>query len=406
MSNRKNALFFVPMIPRFVTDFNNVAEFLVQSGFSVSIYAPAADDRATTGWTSAPVIEEYRKMLPKRMKFETLPVPYLRGQGGSLASVLKTIWISYRAGKRDPDCLAVTWTSALNLLCGLPLRFLNVRTVVLQTGLGRLFEPNKLSARLALMFVKPLYKYLFSGKNSRVIVHNTEDKQFFVTELGISADKIQVTPGCGVDPRRFPFFSQLPRRTKKIILVPVRLIVEKGIFEAAEASQILRKKGIEHEMWFTSGIDKDDPSSPRESDLETLQRQNDWVKFIGYQPSLVPLYETCDLVCVPTRYPEGLPTALIEASACGRPIVTTDNVGCREIIEQGKNGLLVSPGSAEELAEALEALIKDDELAERLRQNAYQKFLRGFTKDVMLAKTVEVFKSLGLEVEFSLSRAN
>jgi glycosyltransferase involved in cell wall biosynthesis len=110
---------------------------------------------------------------------------------------------------------------------------------------------------------------------------------------------------------------------------------------------------------------------------------------------MVPLYETCDIVCVPS-YREGLPTAAVEASACGRPIVTTDAIGCRDIVSHEKTGLLVPVRSTVELADALERLIEDRALAERLRQNAYKQFQERFTNERVLEEALSVFRSLGV----------
>ena len=127
------------------------------------------------------------------------------------------------------------------------------------------------------------------------------------------------------------------------------------------------------------------------------------MKFIGYQPSLVPCYEACDIVCVPTKYREGLPTALLEAAASGRPIVTCDNIGGREFITDGETGLIVPRGAPMALADAIVRLIRDGALADRLRRSAFRHFQSGFTKDVMVARTLAVFRDLGLAVPSAVS---
>ena len=179
--------------------------------------------------------------------------------------------------------------------------------------------------------------------------------------------------GCGADENLFPFFAELPKRKRKVILVPARNIVEKGIFEAVAASRILRERGIDHEMQFTSGIDSGNPCPVKSEDLKRFQQENSSIRFLGFVPDMAPVFQACDIVCLPT-YREGLPTALIESSACGRPIVTTDTIGCRDIVKHEETGLLVPVGSAEALADALTLLIRDRNLAERLRRNAYRQF--------------------------------
>jgi glycosyltransferase involved in cell wall biosynthesis len=393
MSSQR-AFCFVPAIPRFLTDFYVVPQFLARCGLCPIIYAPDPARETSVWWTEQSLVAETMKLLPQGVELATLP--YDRSKP-TLGGLLRTMRLAYRLGRKFPGCLAIFQTIIPILICGLPMRFLNVRCVFLLTGLGSIFGSDTLKIRIIRTVVKYLYRYLFAAENSRVIVHNAEDKSYLVQELGINADHIQVTGGCGVDPELFPFFEKPPNRRKKVILVPSRLLVEKGIFEAAEASKILKDRGIDHEMWFSAGIDQGNPWSLTQRDLEDIERQNTCVKFIGYHPSVVPLYEACDIVCLPTRYREGLPTALIEASACGRPIVTCNNVGCREIIVHEETGLMVPPRSPVALADALARLLHDETLAETLRQNAYRQFLAKFTKHHMLIKTVSILQGLGIE---------
>jgi glycosyltransferase involved in cell wall biosynthesis len=246
--------------------------------------------------------------------------------------------------------------------------------------------------------VKPMYRYLFSDPRSRVIVHNAEDKRYLMASLAIDEHHVTVTPGCGVDPNEFPFFEGFIPKARKVILVPIRLLREKGVFDAAAASDELARRGVDHEMWFSSAPDEGNPSSLTRQDIETLTQSSPRVKFVGYQPSLVPFYEACDIVCVPTKYREGLPTALLEAAASGRPIVTCDNIGGREFITDGETGLIVPRASPMALADAIERLIRDEALADRLRRSAFRHFQSGFTKDVMVARTIAVFRDLGMTV--------
>jgi glycosyltransferase involved in cell wall biosynthesis len=392
--SKQRVFFFVHMIPRFLTDFHVVPQFLAERGMPSTIYAPEDPQESSVWWTDKSYMAETMKLWPQGAELARLP--YSRS-ALTVGALLRTMRTAYHLGKNHPDCLAVFWTVTPILACGLPMRFLNVRCVFLLTGLGSIFGSNTVKMRLIRTLVKRLYRYLFAAAHSRVIVHNAEDKTYLVRELGVHPDHIQVTGGCGADPKAFPFFEKLPKRAKKIILVPARLLIEKGVLEAVAASKILQDRGIDHEMWFSAGIDEANPSSLTQRHIEEIERQNSCVKFIGYHPSVVPLYEACDIVCLPTRYREGLPTALIEASACGRPVVTCDNVGCREIIFHEETGLMVPPGSPVALAEALARLIHDDALAETLRQNAYAQFLAKFTKHHMLAKTVSLLQGLGMK---------
>jgi glycosyltransferase involved in cell wall biosynthesis len=109
------------------------------------------------------------------------------------------------------------------------------------------------------------------------------------------------------------------------------------------------------------------------------------------------LYAKADIVCYPTRYPEGTPTVLIEAAASGRPSVTCDTVGAREIVIDGVTGSVVPQRDGEAVARALQRLITDPDLYERYRRWAYEHFLAHYTKDEALRRTLDAFQSLGFQ---------
>jgi glycosyltransferase involved in cell wall biosynthesis len=149
-------------------------------------------------------------------------------------------------------------------------------------------------------------------------------------------------------------------------------------------------------MWFSCGVDPGNPSSLGEAEVRAIEAANPSVRFLGWHPSTVPLYQAAHVVCVPTRYREGLPTVLLEAAACGRPIVATDNVGCRDFVQDGRTGVMVPPGSPAALADALARVLADEPGARRLADEAHRHFLAGFTKDEMVRRTFGVLRELGL----------
>jgi glycosyltransferase involved in cell wall biosynthesis len=192
----------------------------------------------------------------------------------SVTSALRTTVMAWRVGRAFPHAIFVCWTIAPILLCGLPLRLIKRRCVFLLTGMGTIFGSDRLQHRLVRAVVKPMYRYLFSGPRSRVIVHNAEDKQYLVDSLGIDQHHVTVTPGCGVDPDEFPFFEEFVPKVRKVILVPIRLLREKGVFDAAAASDELARRGVDHEMWFSSAPDEGNPSSLTRQDIEAIEQSS------------------------------------------------------------------------------------------------------------------------------------
>jgi glycosyltransferase involved in cell wall biosynthesis len=369
-SNIKPLIVFVSNTGRFThRDFNHLFCRLVELKSSVWLYL------------TDPIPDDLKAASPPELSVHDLPCSRIRP---TVWGVLRTLYLAWRLGRQHPQAVFALITAQSHLLWGLPLRLLNRGTIFVMAGMGTLFSSERLQ-----------HRYFYSGRNSRVIVMNVDDHRYVVQKLGAHQKKTFLMSGPGRSSAEFPFFAKLPQNPKTIILIASRNIVEKGIFEAAAASDILRNRGIEHEMWFTWGIDPGNPLPLTSQNLSAIQSKNTSVRFLGFVPSMVPLYETCDIVCVPS-YREGLPTAAVEASACGRPIVTTDAIGCRDIVSHEKTGLLVPVRSTVELADALERLIEDRALAERLRQNAYKQFQERFTNERVLEEALSVFRSLGV----------
>jgi glycosyltransferase involved in cell wall biosynthesis len=386
--------FFVHLVPRFVTDFGAVARYLISHRIPAAIYSLETGKGSSAGWAEPEMEARYLAALPQPAVLRWLPLDRERL---SLTGLFRTCRLAYSLARRPAATVSVFWTVIPILVCGLPFRLFQRPCVFLVTGLGSAFSSSILRYRLLRPIVTRMYAYLFSSRLSRVMVHNHEDKDF-LCRLGVPANHVVVTPGCGVDPAEFPFSAELPQNSRRIILVPVRLLREKGVLDAARASTLLLGKGIEHEMWFSSSVDPGNPSALTPEEIRQMQQDSPSIRFVGYQPSLVPLYHASDAVCIPTRYREGLPTALLEAAACGRPIVATDNVGCRDFVQDGETGLMAPCGSPSRLADALARVLLERPLAEQLRQNAYARYRSSFTKAAMVAQTIDVMRELGLHV--------
>ena len=399
-NNESQFYFFTVCLPRFADDFKAVPNHLVQHNYRATVYSPDADagesaDAVRPSYRRDDLLEIAQSGFDSRVEHEQLP---LHRDKLTPMSLFRTMRQSWKLGRQNPNATFVMWTIIPILFVGLPLRLLGRRCVFMKTGMGSVFGSNTFKVRTARFFVKMFYRYLFSGKNSRAITHNHEDKRYISEVLGMPLHHIMATRGCGVEPEEFPRQPLPEPRDAKVILVPARLLVEKGILEAIEASSLLSQRGVAHEMWLSNDVDPGNPSSLTAKQLADFCQENPALKVLGFQPKVLPLFSQCDLVLVPSRYREGLPTALIEASATGRPVVTTNNYGGRDIIFHEKTGQMVETGDAVGMADCLERYITDPMFAARMAENAYQQFLSGYTKKHMLQRTLEVFQSLNILV--------
>lgn len=387
----KNADFKRPVVvvstvlPRWISDFGVVTDYFAKIGRQVSLFAPRSEAQAKSGWRSADAITRASEQLPSAVKLKFLP-----GDSTHKANILDFLLTQIEALKIAivrPRPLVFLWNPFPIVMFGPILRLLKIPTIFMVTGLGWTFSPEAQYSirRQVIHFV---YGIVFRGKRFRILVHNKDDKQVLIDKFHIQPNQIFVTPGCGVSEEEFPFVEDLEPTKRPIVLVPVRLLKQKGVLDAAEASRKLSKLGVIHEMWFTSNADPTHPSALSLDEISEIEARCPDVRFVGFHESLIPLYAKAAVVCVPTYYQEGLPTALLEAASMGRPIVTCDNWGGRDFIRDGVDGYLVPPKSPDKIMVALESILTDSALADRLRRSAHQRFLNGFTKAHMLNITL------------------
>jgi glycosyltransferase involved in cell wall biosynthesis len=239
-------------------------------------------------------------------------------------------------------------------------KFLKIKGVVNAiSGLGYNFTGDRQSLVQKIML--KLMKYGFNRKSLSIIFQNDDDERE-LKKLGViyGNNAIIKIKGSGVDLDEFSF-SEMPAFERIKILLPIRMLWDKGVKELKEASDILKEKYHNKAQFILSGLaDEENKAGVPASYLNDWQ-DGEYVIWIGYQKNMVEVYKNSHIVVLPS-YREGMPKTLIEACAIGRAIVTTDAIGCRECVDEGQNGFKVPVYSIQELADALEKLILDHEL--------------------------------------------
>jgi glycosyltransferase involved in cell wall biosynthesis len=170
------------------------------------------------------------------------------------------------------------------------------------------------------------------------------------------------------------------------------MLWDKGIAEYVEAAHLLRAQGRRVRFLLAGTPDAGNPAA---IPIETIQNwvRDGVVEWLGHVDDMAELYATVQIVALPS-YREGLPKSLIEAAACGLPLVTTDVPGCHEEIRDGEDGLLVPARNAAALATAIARLIDDPELAQRFGAAARQKAVAEFDERIVINRTMAVYQDL------------
>jgi glycosyltransferase involved in cell wall biosynthesis len=267
----------------------------------------------------------------------------------------------------------------------------SVPTLNALTGLGYLAASSTTKAALLRSVVWNAFSFFFKRSHQLVLVENEEDKQLLVTKLRVSSQRIVVTRGSGVNVDIFqpsPEPSGVP-----VVLLASRMLWIKGIQEFAGAAQLLRSKGVSARFVLAGDSDVNNPSCvPR-------QQLFDWqasgiLECWGHQQDMPGVFKHANLVCLPSHGGEGVPKVLMEAAASGRAIITTTVPGCRDIVRDGVNGLLVEPKNAVVLADAIEKLLNDPALRLQMGHRGRQVAVTEFSEDVVVRETLELYSRL------------
>jgi glycosyltransferase involved in cell wall biosynthesis len=182
-------------------------------------------------------------------------------------------------------------------------------------------------------------------------------------------------------------------RSRVRIVLAARLLYSKGVADFVEAARILKARGVEATAALVGEPDRDNPSSIPLSLLQQWHAEG-LIEYVGRQGDMAAIYAEADIACLPTFYPEGIPKSLIEAAACGLPIVTTDWPGCRDVVADGENGILVPIKDPRAIADALEKLARDPSLRAEMGRKGRARVERDFAVETITRKTLELYREL------------
>ncbi|WCM42252.1 glycosyltransferase family 4 protein [Flavobacterium sp. CBA20B-1] len=259
------------------------------------------------------------------------------------------------------------------------------------SGLGYNFTGSR-KGLVQKMMVK-LMKYGFNRDNLTVIFQNGDDQKA-LEELKIisSKNKIQRIKGSGVDLNKFAH-SPFPGFDPIKVLLPSRMLWDKGVKELKEASDLLKEKYKVKLQFILSGLADEDNKAGVSAEYLNNWQDEEYVKWIGYQKDMVQVYQDSHIVVLPS-YREGMPKTLIEACAIGRAIITTYAIGCRECVDEGINGLKVPVYSVVELAQAIEKLVLNPKLIESMGNESRLKAEREFDVNSVVKKHLEIYSNV------------
>jgi glycosyltransferase involved in cell wall biosynthesis len=291
--------------------------------------------------------------------FHLHPVVWRRGSVNPFAflSNIRAVRRVYRA--ISPDLVhhvALQATIVGSLAAnGLPCMRLNAIA-----GFGFTFTSDTRKARLVRPIMRALLRHVLGHARAAVLVQNPDDRAA-VESLGVSAERIFVIPGSGVETDTL---TPLPEPAGPVTAGFVgRLLDDKGLRTLVSAHAILARRDRPIRLLIAGDPDPANPVSIPPQEIAAWSRRPG-IMLLGHVPDIREVWKAAHIAVLPSRR-EGLPKSLLEAAACGRPIVATDVPGCREITRADVNALLVPPDDDEALANAIDRLAQDADLRAR-----------------------------------------
>jgi len=257
-------------------------------------------------------------------------------------------------------------------------------------GLGYLFHSRQLRARALRPLAALAFRVLLRGSAVRVIVQNEDDEAELARRGLVARESLVLVPGSGVDVRRFAPGPE-PAGAVTVAMVS-RMLWDKGARELVEAGRLLRRRGRPVRILLVGAPDPENPGSIAAETLDSWNREGA-VEWSGAREDVPGVWAAAHIAALPSYYGEGVPKSLLEAAACGRPIVAADVAGSRAIVRHGENGLLVPPRDPSALADALEKLAGDVDLRRRMGARGRQIVEAEFAEEIVVGKTLAVYRN-------------
>jgi len=251
------------------------------------------------------------------------------------------------------------------------------------TGLGSFFINDDFKSKIIKKVILSGYKFS-SKKAKKVIFQNSDDLNLFVNLGIIEKEKAVLVKSSGIDTSEWRMENGEGRINKKLVILMIaRVIRDKGVEEYIKAAEMLKGKA---EFLYVGEIDKGN----KNAFLPNWKN----VKYLGFRSDVKELIEKADIVVLPSYYGEGVPRTLIEAASMGKPIVTTNNRGCKEVVENGINGFLVPVKDYKSLAEKIEILIDNPTLREKFGKNSRIKAIKEFDIKIIVDKYLKIYEEI------------
>ncbi len=299
---------------------------------------------------------------------------------------LLLLWRFFRLLKTEKPDLCLFYTVKPNVYGSLASTLCGISFINNVSGLGAVFIQGGWLRR----FVSALYRLAFKNSN-RVFFQNSDDLGLFIENKLVNVELTDVLPGSGINLHRFTPADDTDRKSLNTpfrFLLIARMLKDKGVIEFVNAAQLLKEFGVKAEFCLLGFLDVQNPAAISSEQMKEWTDQG-FVKYLGVSDDVREHITSADCIVLPS-YREGTPRTLLEAAAMGKPIITTNVVGCKEVVEHGVNGFLCEVKNAQDLALKMKEMLLLSENQRRLMgESGRLKMEKEFDENIVIRKYLQ-----------------
>jgi len=343
----------------------NLARALKHNDYEVVLVAP---------------YDKYSDILSQEFEYHHV---YMNNKGTNPKEDIKTVIDFYRLYKTIKPDIVLNYTIKPNIHGNIACGLLGIKTINNISGLGTVFIKESFVTKV----VKRLYRYSLS-KSSKVFFQNSDDMDFFVKSQLVDFCKCDLLPGSGIDTNQFvPVEYKNEDDTFRFLLI-ARMLWDKGIGEYVEAVKILKSKYLNVEFQLLGSLDAINNTAISKRQVDEWIDEG-FINYLGVTDDVKEFIKKVDCVVLPS-YREGTPRTLLESASMAKPIVTTNTVGCKEVVDDNINGYLCEVKNGIDLAKKMEMMLNLSE-AERksMGEAGRKKMINEFNEKIVIDKYLE-----------------
>jgi glycosyltransferase involved in cell wall biosynthesis len=326
--------------------------------------------------------DKYSEILKREFRYFDVKI---NNKGTNPVEDIGTFMEFYTIYKLTKPDVVLHFTIKPNVYGSMACRMLGIKTINNIAGLGTLFIKDNIMTS----FVKLLYKFS-QTKVDKIFFQNRDDYKMFILDNLVKQYKSSILPGSGVDINKFrPIKDDKKDNTFRFLLV-ARMLWDKGVGEYIEAIKIIKAKHDNVEFQLLGFLDVENRTAISKNQMQEWV-DSGLVNYLGVSDNVQESISKVDCIVLPSFYREGTPKSLLEGASMAKPIITTDNVGCRDVVDDGVNGYLCKIKDSKDLAKKMQMMLNlsKSEL-KKMGENGRNKMIMEFNERIVIDNYLDV----------------